>query len=118
MCRFYPEEYSILTRDYVSKLLEEEGYHAILDPALKSIKDFQDKVFYLSSRGVPKKIAEKWASLSYKDLVYYKPYFEVLDLYCRSHEIYPDPFYEEVEGIDFSEIDLKPKRTSLIRVLD
>lgn len=37
-------------------------------------------------------------------LVYYKPYYELLKIYCRSNEIYPDPFYIEVEGIDIKEI--------------
>lgn len=97
--RFYPEEYSIINSEKISTLLEEEGYHAVCSPGLYSIKSFIDKVHYLRSRGISKNIAEKWASIGYKDLVYYKPYYELLKQFSRPVHIYPDLFYEKIEGI-------------------
>jgi hypothetical protein len=41
--------------------------------------------------------------MGFKELVYYKPYYEMLTMFCRDYEIYPDTFYEEVEGIPLSE---------------
>lgn len=102
LCRFYPDEYKILTKERLAEIMEEEGYHVILGD-VKSLKDFNDKSHYLQSRGVSKNIADKWASLSFHSLVMYKPYFELLKIFCRWNEVYPDKFYEEVEGISIDE---------------
>ena len=110
------EKYFIASQEDLANLLEEEGYHTIVDSRLKEIKEFRDRVFYLSSRGVPKSIAERWSSISYKDLVIYKPYFDLLDKFCRSYEIHPDRFYEELEGADFSKRNLLPKRRPLMKI--
>ncbi len=99
VCRFYPDEYEILSEEALTELLEEEGYHTICTQGLYRIKDFLDKAHYLRSRGVSKATAEKWASIGFKDQVYYKPYFGLLKMFCRPNEIYPDLFYKEVEGI-------------------
>lgn len=99
LVRLYPDEYQILSRESIQEAIEEDGYHTICDKRLFEIKDFTDKYFYLTSRGVTKSIALKWASLGYKDLVYYKPCYELLKMFCRDSEIFPDKFYEEVEGI-------------------
>lgn len=100
--RLYPEEYSILTKEKVIEIMSEEGYHTICDKTLYSIKEFMDKRHYLMSRGIDKNTAEKWASIEYKQLVHYKPYYGLLTLFCRDHEIYPDKFYTEIEKIEFN----------------
>lgn len=100
-CRFYPDEYSILPLERLQQILEYEGMHTICSPTLKTLKDFTDKVFYLTSRGIDLRTAERWCSALYKDLVYYKPYYELLLQTCRPEQIYPDIFYTEVEGIKF-----------------
>lgn len=98
-CRFYPEEYKIMSREKISELMTEEGYHTVISDELLHIKDFAEKSHYLKSRGVSKHIADKWASLSYPGLVFYKPYYGLLEMFARANEIYPDTFYEKVEGI-------------------
>lgn len=99
LCRFYPDEYTILSKEKLCNIMQEEGYHTLISDSLKNIKEFKDRTHYLKSRGINVKIAEKWASLSYKDLVIYKPYYELLDMFCRPYEIYKDKFYEEIENI-------------------
>lgn len=99
LCRFHPDEYSILDQDTMNELLLESGYHTMCTEGLLKIKEFRDKRHYLMSRGVGEDTAQRWSSLGFRDLVYYKPYFGLLKMFCRPNEIYPDSFYEEVEGI-------------------
>jgi hypothetical protein len=103
--RFYPSEYTIVNSEKLAEIMAEEGYHTICNPSLYKTKDFTDKVHYLVSRGVNKRNAEKWASLGYRDMVMYKPYYELLTMFTRpQHIIADDKFYIEVEGIDFTEL--------------
>ncbi len=102
LCRFYPDEYKILTKERLFEIMQEEGYHVIISEELKLLKEFKDKSHYLKSRGISQKIADKWSSLSFGSMVIYKPYFELLNMFCRDHEIYEDEFYTQVEGINFS----------------
>ncbi len=101
MCRFYPDEYKIMAKERLFEIMQEEGYHTIISEQLKQVKEFKDKVHYLKSRGIGEKDATKWSSLSYGPMVMYKPYYQLLDAFCREHEIFKDSFYEEVEGIVF-----------------
>lgn len=103
LVRLYPGEYNIIDKAKLQEILEEEGYHAVCSRGLYELKEFRDKQHYLRSRGITKGIANKWASASYKELVYYKPYYELLTLFCRDNEIYMDAFYEEVEGIKIAD---------------
>lgn len=91
----YPDEYKIISDERLFEILQEDGYHALLNNSLKNLKDFKDKTHYLQSRGVSKHVSDKWASQTYKDLVYYKPYRELLEMFCRENHIYmPDLEYE------------------------
>lgn len=103
LIRLYPDEYTIVDADKLAEIMEEEGYHAVCTRGLLDVADFRDKTHYLQSRGVPAHIANKWASMSYKELVYYKPYYELLTMFCRDHEIYADEFYDRIEGIPMKE---------------
>jgi hypothetical protein len=103
LCRFYPGEYSIIGPEKLTDLMQEEGYHTILNPAIEKLPDFKRKQHYLRSRGVSKAVASKWASVTFRDLVIYKPYYQLLTMFCRPNEILVDPFYEEVEGISIEE---------------
>jgi len=103
LIRLYPDEYNIVSREKLQEIMEEEGYHAVCSRGLFDLEDFRNKSHYLRSRGVSEHIANKWASMGFKELVYYKPYYEMLTMFCRDYEIYPDTFYEEVEGIPLSE---------------
>jgi len=106
LCRFYPDEYTIVSKEKLNEIMLEEGYHVVCDNSLFEIKDFKDKKHYLQSRGVSERVARKWASLSYGNLVMYKPYYELLEMFCRPYEIISnDSFYEEVEGVDFTELN-------------
>jgi hypothetical protein len=99
LIRLYPSEYNIVSKDKLTEIMSEEGYHAVCAKGLYEIKDFRDKTHYLQSRGIPRHIANKWASMSFKEMVYYKPYYELLTMFCRDYEIYSDSFYEKIEGI-------------------
>lgn len=101
LARFYPDEYKIMDKERLFEIMQEEGYHTIIQKELKNVKEFYDKVHYLQSRGVNKSVADKWASLSYGPMVMYKPYYQLLEYFCRENEIYKDKFYEEVEGVIF-----------------
>ncbi len=110
LIRLYPEEYSIITEEKLAEIMQEEGYHAVFTEGLIGIKDFRDKLHYLKSRGVDSHTASKWAALSFKSLVYFKPYYELLTLFCRDHEIYADEFYDRVEGIPMEEQRAREER--------
>jgi len=103
LIRLYPDEYKIISKEKLTEIMEEEGYHAVCSVGLYGLKDFRDKTHYLQSRGVSENIANKWASMGFKELVYYKPYYELLQLFCRDYEIYPDEFYRDIEGISMRE---------------
>lgn len=110
-CRFYPEEYTIMSKEKITEIMQEEGYHAIVSPGIEKIKGYQDSLHYLKSRGISERIAKKWAGLSFKEFIYFKPYYELLTMFCRPHEIYPDDFYREIEGIVFNELNVQKDKT-------
>lgn len=112
LIRLYPDEYTVVTSDKLTEIMQEEGYHAVCTKGLFEIEDFRNKTHYLQSRGIPSHIANKWASMSYKELVYYKPYYELLNMFCREHEIYADEFYDTIEGIPMQE-QLEREREAL-----
>lgn len=101
--RLYPDEYQILSAEKLGELLSEEGYHAVCSSGLLKVKTFIEATDYLKSRGISKRIAQKWATLGYKDLAYYKPYYDLLKMFTRPEHIYIDTFYENVEGISLKE---------------
>jgi len=106
--RLYPEEYTILTEEKIKNIIAEDGYHAVVLPGATSIQQFKDSMIYLRSRGVSKSTATKWSSIGLKGMVYYKPYFSLLESFSRPHEIMmPDQFYKDVEGINPTKITQK-----------
>lgn len=100
--KFFPEEYDHVSEKLLSEYLEDEAYHMVAHPGLFKNQEFLKRRHYIQSRGVDERIAGKWVSIGFKDLVMYKPYFQLLKMFARDHEIYADPFYERVEGIDFT----------------
>lgn len=107
-CRFYPNEYKILSLEKVKRLIEEPGFHAV--PTVRdAFKDANliEQIMYLRSRGLSEHDAKRMCSLSLKDKVYFKPYFHLLELFARNYEIFVDPFYEEVENIKLTKEDGK-----------
>jgi len=106
MCRFYPSEYSIVDANKLFEIMQEEGYHTICSPALEKLNEFRTNVHYITSRGVDKETAKRWISMGYKSFVMYKPYYQLLELFCTPMEIISnDPFYQRVENIDFTELN-------------
>jgi hypothetical protein len=94
LLRFMPDEYKIISEDFLSDILSGEGYHTLISKKLETVKEYRDRFHYLQSRGINAVTARKWASIGYKDLVYYKPYGTLVEMYCREHEIYlPDVEY-------------------------
>jgi hypothetical protein len=106
MCRFYPDEYTIVDSNKLFEIMQEEGYHTVCAPALEELAEFKKLTHYIMSRGVDKRTAMRWVSMGYKSFVMYKPYYELLEYFCRPLEIISnDPFYERIEGIDFTELN-------------
>lgn len=103
--RLFPDEYKILTEEKVSDYMSREGFHMVKNSELlTTLKDFLNQKHYLQSRGVTEKAAERMVSPLFRAMVYYKPYFELLEMFARNHEIFEDPFYTKVEGIKFQRI--------------
>jgi len=113
LCRFFPNEYSIIDSTKLFEIMQEDGYHTICSPALEKIPDFLKNVHYIKSRGVDDETARRWVTLGYKDLVMYKPYYQLLELFCRPMEVISnDEFYINKEGIDFTELNEIQKEIS------
>lgn len=93
--RFYPKEYSVLSRESFETVLNSDDYFFMVEnEEAFNYKHIQDKVHYLKSRGVPKHLAERFSSAEMKDNVWFKPKPPILSMFARDHEIYlPDPDY-------------------------
>lgn len=100
-CRFYPDEYSIISQDTFNMVVSGEEFILKTEvPSVFKIQQIKDKIFYMKNRGIPEQIAKKWASFSLKDAVYFKPRIEVLKYFCRDNEIYlPDMDYSDVDNV-------------------
>lgn len=113
LVRLYPGEYNIIDNNKLTEIMSEDGYHAVLTKGIVELKDFKDKQHYLLSRGVSRHVANKWASMGFKELVYYKPYYELLNMFCNEREIYSDTFYRDIEGITM-EFQMEREEKSLL----
>lgn len=116
LCRFHPEEYSIIGQDTFNMVVSGEEFFLKTEiPSVFKIQQIKDKIFYMKNRGIPEQIAKKWASFSLKDAVYFKPRIEVLEHFCREPEIYlPDDDYEEA-SLKFLEKQKANLQTNLKR---
>lgn len=91
MCRFYPEEYNIISRETFEHLLtcdEREYQIEIENKSHFDIKTVKERIFYIQSRGVSKEKAMKMSSKEAKDSVIFRPQQAILEMFCREHEIY------------------------------
>ncbi len=62
MCRFYPGEYSIISRETFEHLLicpEEEYTIDIQNPNMFKLKEIRDRLHYIRSRGISENLAKK-----------------------------------------------------------
>lgn len=91
LCRFYPDEYNVISRETFEHLLscdENEYKIEIEDSKYFDLKSIKEKIFYIQSRGIPKDIATKMNSVEAKDAVIFRPQEAILEMFCREHEIY------------------------------
>lgn len=91
LCRFFPEEYNVISRETFEHLLscdESEYLIEVEDPKFFEIGPIKDRLFYIQSRGIDKELALKMASGEAKDAVIFRPQQAVLEAFCRPHEIY------------------------------
>lgn len=91
LCRFYPGEYNVISRETFDHLLtcdEEEYTIEIEDERYFDIKEIKNRLFYIRSRGIPKNLAMKMNSGEAKDSVIFRPGDAILEMFCREHEIY------------------------------
>ena len=91
LCRFYPGEYNVISRETFDHLLtcdEEEYKIEVEDERYFDIKGIKERLFYIRSRGISKNLAMKMNSGEAKDSVIFRPQPAVLEMFCRDYEIY------------------------------
>lgn len=91
LCRFYPEEYTNISRETFEYLLscpDEEYSLEIQNQNVFKIKEIRDKIHYIQSRGISKNMATKMVSENVKDAVIFRPGEAILEMFCRENEIY------------------------------
>lgn len=95
-CSFFPDEYKVIEFETLSESIYGDEYLMITpDEKIFNMPEMQNKIFYLQSRGISKKKAQKLSSFGLKDLVMYFPHPELQKMFCRSHEVVYIPEYEE-----------------------
>lgn len=89
LTRFYPEEYSIISKETFEAVINEPTHDLVVNnPSVYQLLDVKTKVHYLQSRGISEERAKLWVSSSLKDNVYFTPCQELLEIFCREEEIY------------------------------
>lgn len=91
MCRFYPEEYSIISKETFDHLLTCDDQEYTIDVESEEIfetKALKERLFYIRSRGIPKGKAMKMNCGEARDAVIFRPGQAILNMFCREHEIY------------------------------
>lgn len=91
LCRFYPDEYNVISRETFEHLLscdEQEYKIEIEDQKFFDLKSIKERLFYIQSRGINKDLAKKMSSKEAKDAVIFRPQEAILEMFCREHEIY------------------------------
>lgn len=96
LCRFYPDEYSVVDEELLNQAIEGEEFLMVANSTtLFNIKEFKDRVFYMKQRGINEKKAMQFASYGLKDNIYYIPHPETQKIYCRSNEVRNRKEFEE-----------------------
>ena len=110
-CTFFEDEIKFLSDEEVADLLIgtssetavtncDEFLPVIQQQSILQNKDFKDRLFYLSSRSVPKHIAIRYLYQTTKDSVYYIPFPKLLEIYFREDLTeYEKMFNQKVESI-------------------
>ena len=91
VCRFYPEEYSIISKETFDHLLTCDDQEYTIDVESEEIfetKALKERLFYIRSRGIPKGKAMKMNCGEARDAVIFRPGQAILEMFCREHEIY------------------------------
>lgn len=91
LCRFYPEEYNVISRETFEHLLscdEQEYQIEVEDSKIFDLPEMKTKLHYLMSRGISRESAMKMNSNDVKDSVIFRPQQAILEIFCRDHEIY------------------------------
>ena len=91
LCKFFPEEYNVISRETFEHLLscdEQEYQIEVEDPKFFEIGPIKDRLHYIQSRGIDREMAFKMISSEAKDAVIFRPQQAVLEAFCRPHEIY------------------------------
>lgn len=91
MCRFYPEEYSIISKETFDHLLACDDQEYTIDVESEEIfetKALKERLFYIRSRGISKNRAMKMNCGEARDAVIFRPGQAILEMFCREHEIY------------------------------
>ena len=91
ICRFYPDEYTVIKPETLDHLLtcdDQEYIAEINDNTIFTTQDMRNKIFYIRSRGIPNQKAVKMVSKEAKDCVIFRPQPALLEMFCRPNEIY------------------------------
>lgn len=91
ICKFYPEEYNVISRETFDHILTCDPHEYIIeveDNSFFELKDVKNKIFYTQTRGIKKEKAMQMNSNEAKDAVIFRPGPAILEMFCRSNEIY------------------------------
>lgn len=91
LCKFFPEEYNVISRETFEHILtcdEQEYKIEIEDPKFFDTKNIKDKLFYIQSRGINSSMSMKMNAKEAKDAVIFRPQPAILEMFCKEHEIY------------------------------
>lgn len=90
-CRFFPGEYQIISKETFDHLLTcdpREYQIEIENRSFYEQTEIKNKIFYIRNRGINKDMAIRMASAEAKDNAIFRPQPAVLEMFCRSYEIY------------------------------
>lgn len=91
LCRFYPEDYNVISRETFEYLLScdhREYQIEVEDPTFFEMGAIKDRLHYIRSRGIDKEMSLKMTSAEARDAVIFRPQPALLELFCRPEEIY------------------------------
>jgi len=91
LCKFYPDEYTVIKKDTFELLLTSESAHVLeiqKNSSYYNQDNVKDRIYYLRSRGINKDLATRMSSKEANDAVIFRPRPELLAIFCRPHEIY------------------------------
>lgn len=88
-CKFFPEEYNTISKETLEYLPSAEEYEIeVLNKNGLADKVISDRLYYIRTRGISEKDALRMIAPGLKDSAIFRPTSDLLNHFCRPHEIY------------------------------